>query len=159
MQEVQAHPQKFSCVKHPDKISENRDKIWAKSLKMFTKSRKIWAKVWFEKMALEVIPEKVFMICVGENIRAKSCLKTFSFSGKFGEIRAKIFRTPKNSPASTPVPSTLLLLPCPTAVSVFGIPGNYGKMFVVVRYLVHEAGVKVKLIELNRVRWNCCNTW
>jgi len=88
------------------------------------------------------------MICVGENSRKKSCLKTFRFSGKFVEIRAKIFRTPKNSPAPTPVPSTLLLLPCPTAVSVFGIHGNYGKMFVVVRYLVHEAGVKVKLIEL-----------
>jgi len=99
-------------------------------------------------MALVVIPEKAFMICVGENIRTKSCQKTFRFSDKFGEIRAKIFRTPKNSPAPIPVPSTVLLLPCPTAVSVFGIPGNYGKMFVVVRYLVHEAGVKVKLIEL-----------
>jgi len=27
MQEVQAHPQMFSCVKNLDKISENRDKI------------------------------------------------------------------------------------------------------------------------------------
>jgi len=129
-------------------------------LKVFTKSHKIWANflkirtkmapnvVCFEKMALEVISEKVLMIRVGENIRTKSCLKTFCFSGKFGKIRAKIFRTPKNLPAPTPVPSTLLLLPCPTAVSVFGIPGNYGQMFVVVRYLVHEAGVQMKLIEL-----------
>jgi len=32
--------------------------------------------VSFEKMALEVIPEKVFMICVGENIRTKCFPKT-----------------------------------------------------------------------------------
>jgi len=42
---------------------------------------------------MEVIPEKVFMICVGENIRTKSCLKTFRASlGKFGQ---KSFVPPK----------------------------------------------------------------
>ena len=35
------------------------------------------------------------MICVGGNIRTKSC--------KFGEIRAKIFRNPKNLSAPTPM--------------------------------------------------------
>ena len=94
---------------------------------------------------MEVIPEKVFMICVGENIRTKSCLKTFRASlGKFGQ---KSFVPPKFACSYTCAFNSFTA-PCPTAVLVFGIPANYGKMFVVVRYLVHEAGVKVKLKEL-----------
>ena len=45
--------------------------------------------------------KKVFMIFVGENLWAKGVQ---NFSGKFGEIRAKIFHTPKNLPAPTSMP-------------------------------------------------------
>jgi len=40
------------------------------------------------------------MFFVGENLWAKGVQK---FSGKFGEILAKILHTPKNLPAPTPI--------------------------------------------------------
>jgi len=93
-------------------------KIWAKSLK-------IWAKmapnlVWFHKMQKntwrpffiprsslkrEVIPKKGLHDLWGKKFVGKVAQ---NFSGKFG-IRAKIFRTPKNLPAPTPVVLTMQL--------------------------------------------------
>ena len=47
-----------------------------------------------------------------EKICGKNCPK--SFSGKFGEIRAKILRTLKNLPAPTPMMKRHLSLHCPS---------------------------------------------
>jgi len=44
---------------------------------------------------------KVFMMVVGKNLKAKVTQQ--NFSGKLGEIRAKILRTSKNLLATTPV--------------------------------------------------------
>jgi len=70
------------CKRTPKRF--HLSKILAKSLKIW-QTLKIWAKmapkvVWFKKMSpniykiafLVVIPEKIFMICVGENIYTKS---------------------------------------------------------------------------------------
>jgi len=46
------------------------------------------------------IPKMVIM----KNYSHKKRLKKY-FSGKFGKIQAKIFRTPKNLPAPTPIPA------------------------------------------------------
>ena len=49
------------------------------------------------------------------------------FSGKFGEIRAKILRTPKNLPAATPVVNSMKLgagKGCPYDASLEGITGK-----------------------------------
>jgi len=111
MQEVQSHPQMFSIVKNPDKISENRTtsvKIWAKSLKMFTKSHKIWANflkmrtkmapnvVWFEKNGVGGHSRKGPRDLCGRKYSNKKLPENFSFfgqvSGKFG---LKSFVPPK----------------------------------------------------------------
>jgi len=102
-------PKSFDFVKILVKSMEIREK----SVKTFAKSLIIWSKwrpIWLDlkKMApnvcritwrpfSEVIPkegllEKIFAQKVAQN-----------FSGKFGEIREKILRTPKNLPAPTPM--------------------------------------------------------
>ena len=72
-------PKSFDLVEFLAKSFKSR----AKSLKTFTNSVKVWAKmapniVWFEKTCAQ-------------------------FLGKFVRIRAKIIRTPKNLPAPTPM--------------------------------------------------------
>jgi len=43
------------------------------------------------------------MICATEKFAQRFSQKPEDFSDTFGEIRAKIFLTPKNLPASTPM--------------------------------------------------------
>ena len=69
------------------KIHAKSVKIWAKSLKTFTKSLKILVNPW--KYEQKWHPKESEEIFVGG--------RRF-FSGKFGRIRAKILRIPKNLP-------------------------------------------------------------
>jgi len=52
------------------------------------------------------------MICVGGNIRTEL---SENFSGKFGEIRAKIFRNPKSLLAPTPMYFCQQIVACPSS--------------------------------------------
>ena len=97
-------------IPHLGKIYENLRKLWAKSVKLFAKSLKIWAnslkiravhRFLFEKISPNVCritwrlffgrssQIKVFMICVGENIRRKSCF--WSSLEKFGQKSSNIY--------------------------------------------------------------------
>ena len=93
-------------------------KFWVISVKTFAKTLIIWAKmvpnvVWFEKkqrltsaesheiLFLELIPKEGLL----EKMFAQKWSK--NFSGKCGEIRAKILRTPKNLPAPAPMRKTV----------------------------------------------------
>jgi len=92
-------PKSFDLVKIREKSLKIREKfveIWTKSLKAFTKSLKMWANPSWKD----------------EQNGAQNNMKSFFwrslsfmdfFSGKFGRIRAKILRPPKNWPASTPM--------------------------------------------------------
>ena len=101
-QGVQAHPLKFWLGENPGKIWTRSVKTFA-SLKMWAKFLKIRAKVMCfdlkksrpksQTRFLQVIRNTVFV--------RKKCPKYFS--GKFGEIRAKMRRTPKILPARTSV--------------------------------------------------------
>ena len=94
-------------------------KIWAESLKIWAKSRKIRAKMapnvaltskndahrlqkntW--SPFLEVRPKKGLHDLCGRKSVGEVAQKLFG--QKFGEIRVKILRTPKNLPAPAPVP-------------------------------------------------------
>jgi len=77
------------------KIRAKSHKIWEKSLRTFTNSLKIWAKMapnmlWFEKNGarIDFFLEVTFV---------------WFFFGKVGRIRAKFFRNPKNLSAPTPM--------------------------------------------------------
>ena len=108
--EVQAHSQKFWFAENLSKIPENlgingaqpcftskngthglRKNTWRPFLGGHTKKKSSWS-FW-------------------EKICRKNCTK--NFSGKFGEIRAKILRTPKDLPAPTPMMKRHLCLHCP----------------------------------------------
>jgi len=69
-------------------------------------AKPLWKNTWIPSF-LEVKPKKYLLhdLC-GRNMWAK-CHK--NVSGKFGKIRAKILRTPKNSPAPAPVDELLQL--------------------------------------------------
>ena len=82
--------------------------IWTKNVKTFAKYLEIWAKmapnfcrITWRAAFLEVIPKKgLFKKIFAQNVVQR-------FSGKFGEIRAKILRTHKKLPAPTPTPVRL----------------------------------------------------
>jgi len=76
---VASAPQKFWFVKNPGKIPQNPGKKWRPRFVISTKG-------------LHVLCERKFL-----------WKRRTNFSGKFGEIREKIFRTPKNLPAPTPM--------------------------------------------------------
>jgi len=91
-------------------------KIRAKSLKLWTKFLKIWVKPLkiLEKMATNVCrkTQKHMKTFFGghtkkglHNLCGRICRQKLykNFSGKFGEIRAKILRTPKILPSPIPV--------------------------------------------------------
>ena len=117
---MQAHPKSFDLLKiraksvkiygNVRKISENLGKLRKNTGKTGAQrclNLKNWRLTCRESYDLcwRSSQKKVFMVCVGRNIRTKSCPKTRKISGKFGEIRAKIFCTPQNLPAPTPVTS------------------------------------------------------
>jgi len=116
-------PQKFWFDENPRKIPENPGKIHGNLSKICENLRKVTENLgklsettgkngaqvlWFEKMVPNVFRitwrpiwrssqkqllwEKLFPLKVAQN-----------FWRKFGEIRAKILRTPKNLPAPTPM--------------------------------------------------------
>jgi len=62
------------------------------------------------RLFLEVTPENIFMIFVGENLWAKIAQKLF---GRVWGYLRKILRTPKNLPAPTPMMKRHLCLHCP----------------------------------------------
>jgi len=105
-------PLKFWCGENPGKVPENSGKIRGNLGKLLiTRAKMAPNLLWFEKIGAQRVQNhmKTFFSfqkrSSWENTRTKKWLK--NFSGKFGEIRAKILRTPKHLPAPTP----MLLIP------------------------------------------------
>jgi len=97
-------PQKFWFSENPGKISVNLGKICENLRKIHETLEKFHDNVGkngaqnHKNFCLEVIHNTVVMHTKWPKI----------FSGKFGEIRAKILRTPKNLPAPAPMVSMMM---------------------------------------------------
>ena len=100
VQGVQAHPQKFWFGENPGKIHGNL----GKTSEIFN----IWAKmapnmICFGKMVhnvCRIIWRPLFLKVISKEVLLEKCSHkkwSRSFSGKIGEIRAKIFRTHRRS--------------------------------------------------------------
>jgi len=98
---VQAHLQKFSFAENLSKIPENRGRNCAQRCLTSKNSTQ----------GLQKNTRRPFCVYLRQIFLGKNC--TENFLGKFGEIRAKILRTPKNLPAPTPMMKRHLHLHCP----------------------------------------------
>jgi len=117
------------------KIGAKSVKTWAKSMKIFAKYLKIWANylkvrakmapnvVWFWQIGAQFVhnhmkiffgvhPKRRCAWSVWEEILAQRV--TCKPFGKFGEIPAKIFCTPKHLPARTRMCRPKIILKVPT---------------------------------------------
>ena len=109
VQGVQAHPQKFWFVEKPGKIRENLGKIYENVRKIPEHLGKLpentgkngACRITWRRFFWGVIPKKGLHDLCGRKYSHKKFPE--NFLGKFGENRAKIFRTPKYSPAPTPM--------------------------------------------------------
>jgi len=84
-----------------------------------------------------------------EKICKQNC--TEDFSGKFGEIRAKILRTPKNLPAPAPMMNRHLRLHCPL------LKGERGKRSCHASVLQRPCAYYSTLSSLVVVGYNVCH--
>ena len=137
---VQAHAQKFwfgenlgKIIENPGKICGNLGKICENILKIRENLGKlpentgkkganhilIWKKMvpnvlWFEKNGAQNHTKTVFLEVIRTVFMKRNSHKKWPkiFSGKFGKIRAKILRTPKNLPASTPMNGSVMNVVC-----------------------------------------------
>ena len=146
----QAHPQKFWFAKNLSKITENpgingaqrclTSKYDTQGLKKNT-----WRPIFGGPT------EKCFSWSLWEKICRQNYTK--NFSGKFGEIRAKILRTPKNSPALTSTMKRHIGLHC------LLLKGQRGKCFCHASILRHPCAYYSTLSLLVVVGYSVSLKW
>ena len=135
------------------KIRAKSLKIREKPVKTFAKSLKIWTEmppnvVWLEKKWFPTFSES-YEDFFWRPSQTKVCLRKCShkkwpkrFSGKFGEIRAKIFRTPKNLPDPTPRPVAAGGIRGQSPPNFLRVPPN----FLVPRKICFKNIIKTKIV-------------
>ena len=97
---VQSHPQKFKFAENLSKIPENPGRSGAqRCLTSKTGTRGLQKNTWRPVFGGHINKRSSWSLW--KKICRENC--TLKFLGKFGEIWAKILRTPKNLPARTPM--------------------------------------------------------